>query len=54
LRDHIPEQPLHAFQIGDLRPHVVKMRGGDGARLGAGPVALVDALGLPKLATLFL
>src|SRR6202171_4765333 len=42
LRDHLLEHPLHAFQIGDLRPHVLKVCGGDGARLGTGLVALVD------------
>lgn len=42
LPDHVLEHPLHSFPIGDLRPHIVEVCGGDGARLGAGLVALVD------------
>ena len=41
LRDHLLEHLLHTFQIGDLRLHVLKVCGGDGARLGTGLVALV-------------
>lgn len=42
LRDHVLEHSLHAPQIGDLRPHVIKMRDSNGARLGTRPIALVD------------
>ena len=42
LCDNLLEHPLHALQIGDLRLHVLKVCGGDGARLGTGLVALVD------------
>ena len=42
LRDNLLKHPLHALQIGDLRLHVLKVCGGDGARLGTGLVALVD------------
>ena len=42
LGDYALEHPLHPLQIGDLRPHVLKVCGGDGARLATGLVALVD------------
>ncbi|KQT13745.1 hypothetical protein ASG57_33900 [Bradyrhizobium sp. Leaf396] len=40
--DHALQHPLHPFQIGDLRPHVIEVGGGDGACLGARLVAFVD------------
>lgn len=42
LGNDVLEHPFHALQVGDLRPDVGKVDGGDVSRFGIGRVALVD------------
>jgi hypothetical protein len=42
LCDYVLQHPLHAFQIGNLRPHITEMSCSDGARLGTRLIAFVD------------